>query len=118
MSKLLYSFDYLYLDDLLATVSVYNDKVTFVNYTDNILDRPFGRKEKVNLKDLEDLYAYRCFPYTRFNRKQLVEDLPGGYDRFEIVKRTKGIMSDDCFWIRFDWDKNLHWKDVKYLHDH
>lgn len=118
MEKLLYSFDYLYLDTVLAHCDVYGGNVICTNFTESIIDRPFGASEKVDRKELEELWKYRCFPKTRANMRELVLDLPSGYNRFEIVRRTHGVMSDDCYWVRFDGEEDLCWDDVKGWHDH
>ena len=74
------SSNYLYRGKLLASVTVKNN--------DNIIGRPIRVEEKPKMKDLGKLFEYRCFPYEQFNRKQLVEDMPGWYARLEIIKRT------------------------------
>ena len=70
-------------------------------------------KDKFWSVDFKELWKYRCFPKTRANMRELVSDLPSGYNRFEIVRRTHGIMSDDCYWVRFDDEEDLCWDDVK-----
>lgn len=117
MSEYCYGFDYLVKDKLLAKVKVYSDKVTVDNFTDDIIDAPFGGRTEVSLSDLQDFYEYRCFPESRGNAKQLLKGKLYGYNRLAIIYDTHGIMSDDYYWIRFE-NQDLKWDDVKHWKFH
>lgn len=112
-----WSFDYLKCDELLATVFIDGSKVSLVNYTNDIIDRPFGTCENPSIEDVDNLFKERCFPESRFNAKQLLKGKLYGYDPSSIVLDTHGIMVDDCYWLRFD-GENLCWDDVKNWHYH
>lgn len=110
----MWGFDYMKEDTVLTSVSIDdNNKVTIVNYTDDIVDRPFGVCTAPTIKDVENLFAERCFPETRFNAKQILKGKPYGYDRYSIIRDNHGILVEDYYWIRFDDEKNLCWDDVK-----
>lgn len=109
-----YSFDYLKEDNLIAKVSVDDKTVSVENYTDDIVDRPFGTCTNPGFEELERLYEERCFPESRANAKQILKDKPYGYDRLSIIQDTHGVLLDDCYWVRFDYE-DLSWNDVKSL---
>lgn len=110
-----WGFDYMLKDTVLATVTVNEDNtISLVNYTDDIIDRPFGVNLHPSMKDLENLFEERVFPRTRFNAKQILKDKPYGYDPIVIIGDTHGILVDDLYWIRFDDEKDLTWDKVKH----
>lgn len=81
-------------------------QVSIQNFTDDIFERAFGRKEYVTWQDLEYFLASRCFPKSRANAKELLKELGlDYYDPFEIVKITKGRMAEDDQWLEFVEDK-------------
>lgn len=102
-------FDYLYMDDVCSTVTVEGDKITVVNYTDDILLTAFGNNKNVTLDDLDEFFEYRCFPRSRAKQVLKNENIP--YVPYLIIQRTHGTMFDDCFWIRFE-GEDLCWDDV------
>lgn len=116
-SEYLYSFDYLIKDRLLAKINVYSDHVEIHNFADDHMDLPFGGRQSVKYKELENFYEYRCFPDSRLNAKQLLSGKTYDYDRLKVIKETHGIMSDDFYWIRFE-DEELCWSDVEKWHTH
>lgn len=104
--------EYLYLDQVIAHIQVHNELVSCENYTDDIVQKPFGKIEEPTYKNFLRFLEKRCFPRTRFNCKQILKDMElERYDPFEIVKQTHGAMWDDCFWLRFA-GENLKWEDV------
>lgn len=114
-----FSFDYLLKDTVLAKVWVKDGKVTVKNYTDDIVDRPFGKKDKnLSLKDLDSLFEYRCVPKSRFNISQILEGKFLSYSKLAIIRENHGILIDDYYWIRFDDEKDLCWDDVKHWKFH
>lgn len=112
------SFDYMYMNNIIATVSVDGTKVSVLNYTTDKMDRPFGWNDSPTIEDLNRLFEYRCVPEGRYNIKQLLKEFPQGYDMLSIIRKTHGIMSDDYYWIRFNDEKNLTWEDVKHWKFH
>jgi hypothetical protein len=53
-----------------------------------------------------EFFEHRCFPRDRLNVRQLLTELGlNKYDPYEIVRKTRGQMFDDYYWIRFDGDK-------------
>lgn len=97
-------FHYMYQDELCSTVKVYDDDTVEVqDFTDILIKKPFGCwGNEAELKDVEEFFESRCFPRTRFNCKQILKS--GGiqfYNPEEICRKTKGVMTDDCFWLDF-----------------
>ena len=87
----------------LIDVDEINQRVRIKNYTDNLLDRAFGRIEKPSFKDYEEFLESRCFPKQRDKMKLILEDLNlPFYDPMLIVKKTQGRMAEDDFWIRVE----------------
>ena len=115
--RVLYSFDYLKMDTLIAKVQVCSDGVRAINYTDDLMDSPFSLRTFVSHDDLEEFYAERTFPKERHNVKAILKGKPYGYDRLAIIHDTHGIMSHDLFWIRFE-GEYLCWDDVKEWLEH
>lgn len=112
-----YSFDYLKKDSLLAKVFVYDKYASVCNYTEDVLDLPFGLKDRVSLADLERFMEERVFPRDRVNAAGLLKGKLYGYTPIEIIRETHGIMCHDYNWVRFS-GEDLCWDDVKDWHDH
>ena len=109
--------EYLYRDTVSTSMKVnYTDEtVSIKNYTDDLIDRAFGDRVKITLKDFEEFLEDRCFSKTRFNKKELLDSLDLGnigYDPLEIVKKTHGLMLEDYCWIKFK-GESLTWEDIK-----
>lgn len=75
--------------------------IEITNYTENsnlltfITDKP---KEKEIMTWLET----RCFPRSRDNARQLLDDLGLPlYDTLDILKITHGLLFEDYYWIKF-----------------
>lgn len=108
------SFEYMKKDIVLAKVIIYDDNnVEVINYTDDIIDRPFGTCTSPTRKDVDELYEERCFPRSRVNAKMVLSGKLYGYEPYKIVRDTHGILIDDNYWLRFDDEKDLCWNDVK-----
>lgn len=109
-------FQYLYEDMIIAEVMIKTEGVYFVNYANNPIDCPFGvAKSPVSKEELIAFFKTRTIPETRANLQDVLES--GGflyYDAPNLIKRNHGVMSDDCYWIRFE-GENLTWDDVKHL---
>lgn len=117
-TRLLEKFDYMYADTVLATVECYTGGIAKVtNYTNNVIFQPFGvRSDSITMNDVDNLLEERCFPRTRANAKQLMQDI--GCDYYsprEIIRHTHGVMTDDLFWIRYDYESNLTWDEVSVI---
>lgn len=84
-------------------VDMLNRKVEFKNYTNNIIKRAFGNKEKVTYEEYEDFLKSRCFPSSRDKLKIELKklDIPY-YDPLLIIEKTKGRMSEDNLYIEIE----------------
>lgn len=103
---------YMYKDTVSAKIVVNPPEVWVENYTEDLVKRPFGVFEKPTFQQFKDFLESRCFPKTRFNCRQLLQDADlDCYNPFQIVQLTHGAMSDDVFWIRFE-GENLTWSQV------
>lgn len=105
MGKVL-EFDYMYLDKCCATVEIQGGtaKVT-KTYTDVVMLLPFGEVLETSDADrIQRFFEYRCFPKSRANCRELVDELGFGnigFDAKTIALSQHGYMCDDCFWLRF-----------------
>ena len=83
-------------DEKVSEIHMRNGKVTFENFSDNIIRLPFGVKTKVTEEDLDEFYEERCFPRERANCKEILHNL--GLDYYEpamICRKTHGLQFDD-----------------------
>lgn len=100
------SFDYMYNDNIMTHIDLVKKErgigIVFENFTDKPIFKAFGNRTSVSLKDLDDFFEERCFPETRANTKEILNDIGlSFYDAYSICKITHGVMKDDWFWIRF-----------------
>ena len=88
-------------------VDVINRRVTFRNYTDNIIYRAFGNKEKVTYEEYESFLEERCFPKEKDKMKIELSrlNLPY-YDPYMIIEKTQGRLEDDNCWIKIEKVRN------------
>lgn len=110
--KVILKFDYMEKDNINSSVTVYSDKS--IECTDFVREnhrKVFGKC----LKTMEYLYKFferRCFPRNNFAVKELLTQLGlTQYNPYDIVKITRGHMTCDCNWIRFN-DESLTWADI------
>lgn len=108
-----------YLRDCLCSsvcVDYSKQEVVVVNYTDDIIDQAFGRS-KVTVESIDEFFRERCFPETRVNCRQLLDDLGlKVFDAESIVRKTHGLMMDDEYWVKFEEDDyNINWDLIKRL---
>ena len=83
-------------------VNFLDRKVVIQNKTDDILHRAFGVIEDPTWNDFENFLRDRCFPQTRGNCKELLQEMElTDYDPLKIVEKTKGRLADDEMWLRF-----------------
>ena len=93
-------FLYKHKDTLLAEIYVDYVKgtVRVVNYTDDIMDKPFGVNDNPTIDDFEYLLEDRCFPRDRDMMKLHLEELGIlSYEPLEIIKKTKGKLEGDFY---------------------
>lgn len=109
------TFDYLDMDRIILRIKVLKDQVSYISYTNDIVDNPFVNKSRVTVNDVLHLLESRCFPRERVNARELIK--AGGlsfYEPYAIVRKTHGIQMEDTYWIRFAGEE-LKWEDVKHL---
>ena len=100
-------------DKLIAEIKVDGKLVTFVNYTEDILKKPFGVKKEVNIADFDNFVKSRCLPKNRHNVGKFLDKIDLGVFRpIDIIKVTNGFMAEDHIWILHEGEKKS-WKDVK-----
>lgn len=86
------------------------------NFTDKILFRPFGVRETIDFKALEEFFRERVWPPERPNINNLLRQLGlQHYDPFAIVLKTHAVMAGDYMWVKFDDNDPFSFKDVKDL---
>lgn len=106
-------FDYMYKDIVCTHVICAGNEVKVENKVKNPNLAAFGTVETVNPNDVYELLCERCFPETRANCSELLEDMGlQEYDPIEIIKQTHGTMCSDYFWIRLKENQGLSYKDV------
>jgi len=82
-------------------VDFLDQKVVIQNKTDDILHRAFGVLEHPTWNDFENFLRDRCFPQTRGNCKELLQEMElTDYDPLKIVEKTKGRLAGDEMWLR------------------
>lgn len=83
-------------------VNFLDQRVVIQNKTDDILHRAFGVLEHPTWNDFELFLQGRCFPRTRGDCKELLQEMGlTDYDPLQIVEITKGRLSDDEMWLKF-----------------
>lgn len=90
-------------DKLSTTINVdyKRQKVSIVNYTDDLIARAFGINENPSFQDFEDFLESRCFPRSRDHLKWVLRDLGlDCYDPLAIIQKTYGKMADDYMWLK------------------
>lgn len=89
---------------ILTSVTVNNitKKVKIQNYTDDITDRAFGIKTKVDYDDVICFFEHRCIPKERSDIQDILELMNlTKYDPYVICKFNKGTSAQDSNWIDF-----------------
>ena len=100
--------EYMFEDDCCSVILINPEKkkIAALNETDNLLHRAFGIKAKPGWEDYEAFLESRCFPQTREDVDEVLDDLGlEAYEPFEIVKRTGGRMAEDLQWIKIRYFK-------------
>lgn len=91
--------------------------VRFKNYSSDWIALPFGTRpdtQTLTIADLDFALESYTFPETQAGCKERLKywglDF---YDRFELVRRTHGVMTNSHTWIKFDDDSpELCWAQV------
>ena len=90
-----------------------NPLVVLENYCSEWYKLPFGLNESPSYSDYKSFLESRCFPKSRANARQLLQDAGISFYNLEaIVKKTHGVMSDDLFWIRFESEQPELWQSL------
>ncbi len=105
--------NYRFEDRLCATIQVDFEKksVQVQNFVEDIFYHPFGIVKNPSFEDFKEFLEERCFPRTRHHVKYYLKQLGlDFYDPLNIVRKTKGCVYGDSFWIEFveDGRENLH----------
>lgn len=106
-------FDYMWENEISAHVVVTKDKIICKNYTDCLIKKPFLNIDKPTLEDYDYLLESRVFPRERANCKELLKGLEiEYYSPYLICEKTRGVLTDDHCWIRFEGDEATKWEDI------
>lgn len=110
---------FMYKDTVVCDVwyNYYTSMVRFKNYTSDFTLLPFGScNDSVILSttDLDRALENYVFPETRYNCKEILQDLGlDFYNCYEIARKTHGTLYNSQTWIKFDDDPaSLSWCDV------
>ena len=97
-----YQFDYMYKNEVVSHITVYSDgTVDVVNYTDKDWKLPF-LFNNVTRDDVNLLLKGRVFDEGRPDKDDLLRDMGVPfYDPLMIVRKTRGVMIKDYFWLKF-----------------
>ena len=83
-------------------VDFLNKKIKIKNRTDDILHRAFGVTTEPEWEDFEEFLKERCFPESRGNLKELLDDLNiSSYDTLQIAEKNCGRTAEDNMWMKF-----------------
>ena len=96
-------FEFYRFEELIATIEAdyKSNRVVVTNYTDDIMDRPFGRKDNITWSDWEYFLESRCFPRTRDHADMILQEMGlDHYSPLDIVLKTEGRMAEDHFWLK------------------
>lgn len=97
-----YQFDYMYRNEVVSHITVYADgTVGILNYTDEDWKLPF-LFDNVSRDDVNMLLKGRVFDEGRPDKDDLLRDMGVPfYDPLMIVRKTRGVMIKDYFWLKF-----------------
>lgn len=85
-------------------VNFMEETLAIQNKTGDVLHRAFGVIENPTWADFEGFLRERCFPATRGNAKELLQELQlSAYDPLQIVEKTKGRTTEDDMWLKFSY---------------
>lgn len=97
-----YQFYYMYKNEVVSHVTVYSDgSVGILNYTNKDWKLPF-LFDNVTRNDVNMLLKGRVFNEGRSDKDDLLRDMGVPfYDPLMIVRKTRGVMIKDYFWLKF-----------------
>lgn len=97
-----YQFDYMYRNEVVSHVTVYSDgSVDVINVTKDYWKLPF-KFDNVTRYDVNLLLGDRVFDEGRPDKDDLLRDMGVPfYDPLMIVRKTRGVMIKDYFWLKF-----------------
>lgn len=110
-----YCFDVMWKDDVIASVSITNNRkdIKIKKFNNDIYKQPF-MYGKMDLDRVYQFISYRCFEEGRGDKEELLELLGlEEYNPWEIIKKTHGRLFEDYLWVRFPED-NIKWEDISY----
>ena len=93
-------------NEILTSVCVDNrtGKITFTNYTDDVVERVFGYRteEDVIMDDLMRFFERRTYPRNRTDIKSILHAMGlEEYDPYLMCKKLQGRTEQDGNWIEF-----------------
>ncbi len=103
--------EYFNKDTLLAIIEAdyATDEIKVTNFTDNVLDKPFGNLEPT-IDDLDDFFEEHIIDRNRFDIKEVLKyNGLDFYDPEAIARISHGRTTDNNYWMRFD-DEDLTWE--------
>lgn len=108
--------EYFEKERLLAIIEVdyATDEIKVTNFTDDILEKPFGNLEPT-IEDIDDFFEDHIIDRNRADIKEVLK--ANGLDFYDpeaIARISHGRTTDNYRWMRFD-DEKLEWEDIKHL---
>ena len=105
-------FDVMFKDEKVASITVKDNTVHDLTYTDIRYKQPFIKKP-VTIDFVNSFLERRSIPQNRNNIDEILFNLGlNEYNMLDILKKTHGVSFDDFWWIKFE-NEDLNWKDVK-----
>ena len=91
------ALEYFIKDRHIADIFVEDGKVLFNNYTDNVMEKPFGNMTTVTLRELKRLLDYRCVPRGRFNLNDILRDETADVqgDTVDVIKSADIVLFEE-----------------------
>lgn len=105
-------------DEVATHVKITNGNIEYENVKENLSPvlYLFGDNKGgvVSIADLRKALSYMVFEEARVDKEEILECLGlDEYNVFKIVEKSNGVMVNNNFWIRFSWEKNLNYEDVR-----
>ncbi|MDO4284469.1 MAG: helix-turn-helix domain-containing protein [Eubacteriales bacterium] len=80
-----------------------NERIQIWNFTRDVISRAFGRNENPTYQEYTEFLESRCFPRQRDKMKLMLRELNlPFYDPLLIIRKTKGRMAEDEYWIAIE----------------
>lgn len=88
--------------------------VSVVNYTNCLMDMPFGLVENPCFDDFEWFIMDRCVPKTRCRVYRYLHSIDlQDYDVYDIIRKTHGADTRDYYWLKFEDESGVCFNDVR-----